>query len=220
MRYYSHLNNIGSLAPPPRCPNHTNRHYLRTQIEGEPTVGRTNDQLQCQCGIQKALTLNDVTLAHGPKIDNLFMYTALPTSPDSTVMAKYSAEPSEITLWHHRLAHTSYSTLESMKRLQTTEGFNPSIQHGHITQCTSCPHGKQTRAPFRKTENLPDNIGDIVVSDICGPFEPSLTGFRYFITWMDLKTRFTNIEFLKNKALYQSHSRGTWPGSSAKRRLK
>ena len=86
-----------------------------------------------------------------------------------------------------------------MKRLQTTEDFNLNTHHGPNIQCSSCPHGKQTRALFQKTENLPDNIGDIVVSNVCGLFELSSARFRYFITWIDLKTRFNSIKFLKNK---------------------
>ena len=61
------------------------------------------------------------------------------------------------------------------------------------------PTWQANQSPVLQTENLPDNIGDIIVSDVCGPFELSSARFRYFITWIDLKTRFTSIEFLKNK---------------------
>ena len=36
-------------------------------------------------------------------------------------------------------------------------------------------------------------------SDLCGPFDLSMGGFRHFVTWIDFKTRYVNIEFLKNK---------------------
>lgn len=67
-------------------------------------------------------------------------------------MGKYSVDPSEITLWHHRLAQASYSTIESVKRLQTTMDYAPNVHHGPITQCLSCPHSKQTQAPFQKPQ--------------------------------------------------------------------
>jgi len=59
--------------------------------------------------------------------------------------------------------------------------------------------GKQVRAPFRKTEALPEEIGDIVILDVCRPFEVSIRGYRYFIMWLELKTRLLSIEFTKNK---------------------
>ena len=146
-----------------------------------------------------SLTLNGQIIARGPKIDNLFVYTALPMSKEAPKVAYYSTEPADIVLWHHRLAHTGYSTLEAMKRLRTADGFTPNVHYGPIAQCTDCPYGKQTRAPFQKTESLPANIGDIVVSDLCGPFETSVGGFKYFITWIDLATRMASVDFIKDK---------------------
>jgi hypothetical protein len=146
-----------------------------------------------------SMTYNGVLLAHGDKVDNLFTYTALIPPKPQIEYAKISYEPAEIILWHHRLAHTSYSTLESMKRLGTAKKFSPNVHHGTTPQCTDCPYGKQTRAPFRKTEDLPNHIGDIIVSDLCGPFELSIGGYKYFVIWMDLKTRFASIDFIKDK---------------------
>ena len=113
--------------------------------------------------------------------------------------ANYIDEPAEITLWHHRLTHTNYQTLNQMQRLNTTIGLTKTIHNGPIPQCVNCLHGKQTHAPFQKIKNLPNNIGDIVVSDLCSPFETSIGSFRYFITWIDLKLWFANVKFLKNK---------------------
>ena len=138
-------------------------------------------------------------LAHGHKVDNLFTYISLSIPRNMSEVARYTAEPSNITLWHHRLAHTSYSTLENMKRLKTSEGFLLNVHHRLIPQCNNCPYGKQTHAPFKKMEDLPSDIGDIIVSDLCGPFEVSIGRYKYFITWMDLKTRFVSIDFLKDK---------------------
>ena len=75
----------------------------------------------------------------------------------------------------------------------------PSVHHGPIAQCADCPYGKQTRAPFRKTEELPVDIRDIIVSEVCGPFETSIAGYKYFILQMGMKSCFTTIDFLKDK---------------------
>ena len=147
-----------------------------------------------------ALTLNSQIIARGPKVNNLFVYTASPMPKNMPEATYYSAtELADIVLWHHQLAHTGYSTLEAMQRLRTTDRFMPSIHHSPIAQCTNCPYGKQTRAPFQKTKSLPANIGDIITSDLCGPFETSVGGFKYFITWIDSATQMVSIDFLKDK---------------------
>ena len=165
------------------------------------SVGRmTNSNLDVAFSKDRSfLTLNGKILAYGMKTNNLFTYMTLPPLPNQSELAEYTAEPAEIVLWHHRLAHTGYSTLESMKRMKTVAGFHPSQYHGSVPQCTNCPFGKQTRIPFRNTEDLPAQIGDIIASDICGPFDLSVAGYRYFVTWIDLKSRYASIDFLKNK---------------------
>ena len=42
-------------------------------------------------------------------------------------------------------------------------------------------------------------IGDTITSDFCGPFESSIGGYKYFVTWIDIKSRYASIDFLKNK---------------------
>jgi transposase InsO family protein len=144
------------------------------------------------------LSIDNIVFARGSKINNLFAYEAI-TSILPHEQAKSSIEPSEATIWHYRLAHTSYSTIEKMSNFKTVIGLPPKMSFDSTIQCSNCPHGKQTRAPFQKVEDLPTNIGDIVASDICGPFESSIGGYRYFVIWIDLKTRYVSIEFLKNK---------------------
>ena len=72
-----------------------------------------------------SLTHNGKVLAHGPKVNNLSTYVASSATPKPHTSANYSTEPSDLSIWHHRLTHTSYSTLETMKRLDSATSFNP-----------------------------------------------------------------------------------------------
>ena len=146
-----------------------------------------------------AIVFKGKLLVYTPKINNLFACVVFTETKELANIAKYIDEPARIILWHHRLAHTNYHTLESMKKLNTVKGFNPGAHYGPIDQCMDCPFGKQVRAPFKHTETLPNNIGDLIVSDVCGPFETSIGGYKYFVTWLDVKTWYTMIDFLKNK---------------------
>ena len=144
------------------------------------------------------LSIGHEILAYGPKINNLFAYTMI-AQPKHTDEHSYYSKLSESTLWHHRLAHTNYQTIERMSRLNSVKGIPKDLEAEPSHQCSNCPFGKQSRAPFKKTEASPPEIGDIIVSDVCGPFETSIGGYRYFITWIDFKSRYVSIEFIKNK---------------------
>ena len=146
-----------------------------------------------------SLTLNGMILVHGPKTNNLFTYVAFSIPKNGPEIARYTAEPSEITIWHYRLAHRSYLTLENMKKLKTVQGFELNIHYRPIPQCHKFPYRKQTCAPFKQMEDLPLNVGNIIILDICSPSKESMGRYKYSITWTDLKTRFVSIDFLKDK---------------------
>ena len=144
------------------------------------------------------LILDGRILAYGPKENNLYTYVTFPIG-SRTEMADYTSEPSGPTLWYHRLVHTSYHTINNMRKLQTVENFNPRVHHCMNPQCANCPYGKQMQVLFQKIERLPQNIGDLIISDLCSPFEMSIGNYKYFITWIEMKTCFTNINFIKDK---------------------
>ena len=144
------------------------------------------------------LVLGGKRLAYGPKENNLYTYIAFPIGP-KTKTTDYVSEPSRPTLWYHRLVHTSYHIIENMRKLQTVENFHPGVHHGPNPQCLNCSYGKQTQAPFQKIKKLPKNIGDIIVSDLCSPFEALIGNFKYFVTWIETKTRFASVDFIRNK---------------------
>ena len=86
-----------------------------------------------------------------------------------------------------------------MSRFKLVSGLPSNIQTVNTLKCVNCPFGKQARTPFKGSERFPLNIGDVIVSDFCGPFQTSIGGYMYFITWIDMKTRYASIEFIKNK---------------------
>uniref|UniRef100_A0A1X7TUN2 Integrase catalytic domain-containing protein n=1 Tax=Amphimedon queenslandica TaxID=400682 RepID=A0A1X7TUN2_AMPQE len=60
-----------------------------------------------------------------------------------------------------------------------------------ITLCKSCIDGKLHIRPFpKKGKTRPQNPLELVHIDICGPMKtPSLSGAKYFVTFMDDKTQ-------------------------------
>ena len=63
--------------------------------------------------------------------------------------------------------------------------------------CEGCAHGKEKRVSFPKLGQATraSEILEIVHSDVCGPMQES----RYFVTFIDDKSRFTAVYFVKTK---------------------
>ena len=146
----------------------------------------------------------------------MFIYNVQPIL-DHQVKEKmnYSNELNKLTLWHHRLGHIELSAIEKkINRLKTAISLLTLDTRQHLVQCINCQFGKQTRGFFMKFEELPNNMNDLVSSDVCGPFETSIGGYWYFITWIDHSSCYVRLIFsrIKNVPQSQIHSRHTIHG--------
>lgn len=75
------------------------------------------------------------------------------------------------------------------------------------TTCNDCLKGKH-RVPFSVSQSRARQIGELVHTDLCGPFEvESLGQSKYFLLLKDDYSNYRVVYFLKNK-------------SEAKRKLK
>jgi hypothetical protein len=59
------------------------------------------------------MSLRGKIIAYGWNDNNLYTYIGIPIPPMNET-ADYVAGPSELMLWHHRLAHASHHTIENM----------------------------------------------------------------------------------------------------------
>ena len=105
--------------------------------------------------LQSSLSIDDNVFAHGPKLGNLFTFNAVPTGITNEISCHYAMELTEMSLWHHRLAHINYSTLEKMSKHRMLSGLPSNMTAVHPIQCVNCPFGKQVRAPFKQIEESP-----------------------------------------------------------------
>lgn len=65
--------------------------------------------------------------------------------------------------------------------------------------CEGCIYGKAHRFPF-STRRRATKPGELIHSDVCGPFESSMSGYRYFVLFKDDFTKFRIIYFIKEKS--------------------
>ena len=74
------------------------------------------------------------------------------------------------------------------------------IQINHEGVCKGCAQGKNTKNPFPSSNSKAKAILDIVHSDVCGPMSTtSLSGYVYYVSFLDDYSRKTWIYFLKGK---------------------
>eukprot|EP00253_Pinus_taeda_P023604 PITA_23604 len=99
-------------------------------------------------------------------------------------------------LWHRRLAHLHY---EALLKLENLVSGIPKVRAQHDGVCPRCASGKMIRGPFPSSENKTTEILHLIHSNICGLMPVhSLSGYLYYITFIDDFSRKTWIYFLKH----------------------
>lgn len=98
--------------------------------------------------------------------------------------------------WHHRLAHRNISDIKKM------EVYGLKIKSCKcLNDCEACLKGKMSRKPFPKKAHEIENALDVIVSDVCGPFqEKTIAGKRYFVTFIDVCSRYSYVYFINKKS--------------------
>ena len=66
--------------------------------------------------------------------------------------------------------------------------------------CKGCAKGKNTKKTFPSSESNAKGILEIIHSDVCGPMSSSsLSGYAYYVSFIDDFSRKAWIYFMKNK---------------------
>ena len=99
-------------------------------------------------------------------------------------------------LWHYRLGHPSF-----VKPNMLHDSLNISHFSNKHLHCNICHLAKQRHLPFPSLNNISSIPFTLVHCDIWGPFhEPTVEGFRYFLTLVDDCSRATWVYLLKTKS--------------------
>jgi len=103
-------------------------------------------------------------------------------------------------LWHCRYGHLNQNDLVILQKKLMVEGI-PILKHYHI-ECEACALGKQHREEFPvHTEKKQREILELIHIDVYGPMQTiSICGTRYFMIFVDDKSRFTWVCFIRKKS--------------------
>ena len=100
-------------------------------------------------------------------------------------------------LWHRRLAHLNYKVLPQVSKAVT---WIPDMKIDHEGVCKGCAEGKNTKNSFPKRNTKTKGILELIHFDVSGPMpSTSLSGYVYYVSFIDDYSRKTWIYFLKKK---------------------
>jgi histone deacetylase 1/2 len=133
----------------------------------------------------KDLVTNEVLLS-GQSHDGL--YVLCESSAMSVPQAFWSPCISVTAdLWHRRLGHPTPHILN----LLVSENKIVCTSRRSLTQCQACPLGKSSRLSLRPTGHKTYAPLDLIFSDVWGPAPMfSSDGFRYFVIFVDARTKY------------------------------
>ena len=98
--------------------------------------------------------------------------------------------------WHRKLGHLS---LENMRRLtELSVGFG--LGKGKLEACEVCQDAKQTRRPFKNSRARATRPLEIIHSDLVEVEIPTWDQRRYFVTFLDDFTHYSQVHLLSKKS--------------------
>jgi hypothetical protein len=128
------------------------------------------------------------------------MYYIDELSEESRVSQTRSQISVSLQEWHERFGHLNEKDLKNIIRKQKVDGIDIKADEA-LPVCETCVKGKQTRKPFTRSVSQSTELLELVHTDVCGPMRVnSLAGSRYFVTFIDDKSRWCEIYFMKKKS--------------------
>ncbi|CAK9814306.1 Retrovirus-related Pol polyprotein from transposon TNT 1-94 [Anthophora quadrimaculata] len=111
-----------------------------------------------------------------------------------------NSESDNLLRWHQRFGHLNVRDLRKLKSCNMVEGMNLRSNVNNV-DCQVCDKGKICQQPFKSSNSKSTVKLGLVHSDICGPMRTeSLGGAKYFVTFIDDHTRYTETKMLRNKS--------------------
>jgi transposase InsO family protein len=128
------------------------------------------------------------------------MYYIDELSEESRVSQTRSQISMSLQEWHERFGHLNEKDLKNIIRKQKVDGIDIKADEA-LPVCETCVKGKQTWKPFTRSVSQSTELLELVHTDVCGPMRVnSLAGSRYFVTFIDDKSRWCEVYFMKKKS--------------------
>ncbi|GBL72937.1 hypothetical protein AVEN_128120-1 [Araneus ventricosus] len=147
--------------------------------------------------------VKDIKLKADHVGDLYFLHTKEKKDNTASTVSTSMDTPStcDFQKWHARLGHLNKIDMINAIKNCSFEGLKCSNIDISYFDCEICIKGKLTKSPFKNVYSRSNAKLKILHTDLCGPMKvKSMGNARYFITFIDDKTGWTEVRFLKNKS--------------------
>ncbi|GJV90206.1 retrovirus-related pol polyprotein from transposon TNT 1-94 [Tanacetum coccineum] len=131
---------------------------------------------------------------------NLYTISISDMAASSPVCLMSKATSTKSWLWHHRLSHLNFGTINDLTRLDLVDGL-PKFKYGKDHLCSACERGKSKKAshPLKLVPSDHSKL-ELLHMDLCGPMRvASINGKKYILVIVDDYSRYTWVYFLHSK---------------------
>ncbi|GJR48943.1 retrovirus-related pol polyprotein from transposon TNT 1-94, partial [Tanacetum coccineum] len=144
--------------------------------------------------------LDGVDLIKGSRGMNLYTISVEDMMRSSPIFLLSKASKNKSWLWHRRLNHLNFGTLNDLARKDLVRGL-PRLKFEKDHLCSACQLGKSRKATHKpKTINTITEFLHTLHMDLCGPLRAqSINGNKYILVIVDDYSRFTWVNFLRSK---------------------
>ncbi|GJW31528.1 retrovirus-related pol polyprotein from transposon TNT 1-94 [Tanacetum coccineum] len=144
--------------------------------------------------------LKGVDLLKGNRTTNLYTINLHEMASASPICLMARATSTKSWLWHQRLSHLNFDTINDLAKNDLVTGL-PKFKYHKEHLCPSCEQGKSKRAshPPKPVPNSKQRL-HLLHMDLCGPMRiASINGKRYVLVIVDDYSRYTWVHFLRSK---------------------
>ncbi|GJY47988.1 retrovirus-related pol polyprotein from transposon TNT 1-94 [Tanacetum coccineum] len=144
--------------------------------------------------------LEGVDLLSGSRDTNLYTISLDDMLKSSPICLLSKASKTKSWLWHRRLSHLNFGTLNKLAKDGLARGI-PRLKFQKDHLCSACALGKSKKSSHQpKAEDTNQEKLYLLHMDLCGPMRvASINGKRYILVIVDDYSRFTWVRFLKTK---------------------
>ncbi|GJR25903.1 retrovirus-related pol polyprotein from transposon TNT 1-94 [Tanacetum coccineum] len=144
--------------------------------------------------------LNGTDILQGSRGTNLYTISIDEMMKSSPICLLSKASKSKSWLWHRRLNHLNFGTINDLARKDLVRGL-PRLKFEKDHLCSACQLGKSKKFSHRpKSENTNMEVLHTLHMDLCGPMRvESIKGKKYILVIVDDYSRFTWVKFLRSK---------------------
>ncbi|GJW63517.1 retrovirus-related pol polyprotein from transposon TNT 1-94 [Tanacetum coccineum] len=139
-------------------------------------------------------------LLTGGRESNLYIISISDMAASSPVCLMSKATSTKSWLWHRRLSHLNFGTINDLTRLDLVDGL-PKFKYGKDHLCSACEKQKSKNAshPLKLIASDHSKL-ELLHMDLYGPMRvASINGKKYVLVIVDDYSRYTWVYFLHSK---------------------